>query len=58
MFWRLLFCLFDRHRPKPASVRWSGTFNFGTCRDCGRPIRKSGKGYWKRLTTPVAEAEE
>jgi hypothetical protein len=58
MFWRWPFCLFDRHRPKPAGVRWGGAFHFGQCRDCGRMVRKSSKGYWKRLTTPVPTTED
>ncbi|MFM9936920.1 MAG: hypothetical protein ACKVOL_12075 [Novosphingobium sp.] len=58
MSWRLLYCLFNRHRPKSASVRWSGVFNFGECRSCGRMIRKSGRGYWKRLDGPVPEPQD
>ncbi len=47
MLWRLPFCLFNRHRSDPASVRWNGTRHVGRCRDCKRTIRRSGKGYWK-----------
>lgn len=58
MSWRLLYCLFNRHRPNSASVRWSGAFHFGECRTCGRMIRKSSRGYWKRLDAPVPKPEE
>jgi hypothetical protein len=58
MLWRLIYCLFDRHRPKAGSVRWSGVFHLGHCRDCGRKVRKSSKGYWKRLTVPVPTVED
>jgi hypothetical protein len=46
---RLVTCLLGRHRPKPTTARWSGTFHYGECRNCGRMIRKSGRGHWKRL---------
>lgn len=48
MIWRLPFCLFNRHRPSPPSVRWNGANYLGQCRDCRQPIRKSGRGFWKR----------
>jgi hypothetical protein len=50
MLWRLTYCQFDRHRPKLDTVHWNGTHHVGQCRSCGNAIRKSGKGYWKRLT--------
>ena len=49
MFLRLPFCLFNRHRSDPATVQWNGTRHVGLCRDCRCPVRKSSRGYWKRL---------
>ncbi len=49
MLWRLPFCLFNRHNAEPTSVRWNGTRHVGICRVCKRAVRKSGRGYWKRL---------
>ena len=53
MFWRLPFCLFNRHRGDPSTVQWNGVNHVGHCRDCKRPVRKSGRGYWKRLSDQV-----
>lgn len=53
MFWRLPFCLFNRHRPDPSTVRWDGVRHVGQCRDCGRVVRNSSRGYWKRLADEV-----
>lgn len=49
MFWRFPFCLLNRHRSEPSSVRWNGTRHVGICRDCKRTVRKSSRGYWKRF---------
>jgi hypothetical protein len=57
MPWRLIYCMFNRHRPNPATVQWSGAFHYGPCRDCGRLVRKSGRGYWKQIDKPVPNAE-
>ena len=53
MLWRLPFCQFNRHRPEPSKVLWNGMRYIGQCRDCGSPVRKSGRGYWKRLNEQV-----
>ena len=53
MFWRLPFCLFNRHRADLPTVRWNGLRHVGQCRDCRCVVRKSGRGYWKRLTEEV-----
>ncbi len=58
MLWRLPFCLFNRHRSEPSSVWWNGTRHVGICRDCKRPVRKSGRGYWKRLVEQKAIGNE
>ena len=57
MHWRLVYCLFDRHRPKTASVRWDGIRHVGKCRFCGATIRKSSSGSWKRLNQPAPNRE-
>lgn len=49
MLWRLPFCLMNRHRPDRASVIWNGTRHVGRCRDCKKAVRRSGRGFWKRV---------
>jgi len=44
---RALPCLFGRHRAHP-SVTLNQGFIFGTCRDCGRDLIRSGS-EWKRV---------
>jgi len=41
-------CLFNRHHPTRNRVKWDG-FNFvGTCRHCGKPIRRLEHGGWRK----------
>jgi len=58
MPWRLPFCLFNRHRVDPSSVRWNGTRHVGICPDCKRTVRKSGRGYWKQLVEEKAMSKQ
>ena len=53
MLWRLPFCLFNRHRVDLPTVRWTGQRHVGQCRDCQSPVRKSGRGYWKRMVEEI-----
>lgn len=53
MFWRKIYCLFNRHRFDPKNVMWNGTYHVSRCRDCKRHVRRSGRGYWKRLDNGV-----
>ncbi len=53
MLLRLPYCLMNRHRADKASVKWNGTRHVGTCRDCGKPVRKSGRGLYWRLLDPL-----
>ncbi|MEI6640428.1 MAG: hypothetical protein WCL10_00230 [Novosphingobium sp.] len=53
MPWRNMICLFNRHRPDSRSVSWNGTHHVSRCRDCNRPVRRSMRGYWKRLDAGV-----
>jgi len=48
-----MICLFNRHRPDSRSVSWNGTHHVSRCRDCNRPVRRSMRGYWKRLDAGV-----
>jgi len=58
MLWRLPFCLFNRHRADPSTVRWNGTRHVAQCRDCRRTVRRSGRGYWKRLIDDVETSNQ
>jgi hypothetical protein len=54
MPWRLIYCLFNRHRPDLGEVLWNGTRHLTQCRDCKLPLRWSNRGYWK----PVDASDE
>ena len=47
----LLLCLLDGHKPMDRSISWNGVFHIGSCRYCGRLVRKSRRGFWKRINT-------
>ncbi|HWU02739.1 MAG TPA: hypothetical protein VN222_08385 [Novosphingobium sp.] len=40
-------CLFNRHAPHRNRVKWDGLNFVGTCRHCGKPIRRKAHGGWR-----------
>jgi hypothetical protein len=45
---RFPLCLFNRHAPLRARVKWDGLNFVGTCRFCKRDIRKQHHGGWQK----------
>lgn len=43
-----LKCLFGSHTPVRHDVKWTGRSHIGTCRYCGRDIRRISGGKWRR----------
>jgi hypothetical protein len=52
MLHNLLLCLFNKHSPKRETTRWDGLNYVGTCRHCGRKIRRKSRSNWKRDWVP------
>jgi len=45
---RLSLCLFNRHKPYRSRVKWDGYHFVGTCRHCGKSIRRLENGGWRK----------
>jgi hypothetical protein len=44
----LPLCWFNRHAPNRDAVEWDGYDYVGTCRNCGKAIRRAGRRHWRQ----------
>jgi len=53
---KLLFCLFNRHTPPGRRADWDGHSFVSRCARCRSPIRRAGKGRWRKDTADAGDA--
>jgi len=44
-----VWCWFNRHKPERKQVEWTHAGYIGTCKACGRTVRRVKSGKWLRF---------